>query len=137
MTDRVDAATRSKIMSRIRGKNTKPEITIRKLLFGMGYRYRLHDNKLPGTPDIVFRGKKKVIFINGCFWHGHQDPQCKHAQLPKTRPEFWLNKISKNSERDIANKKKLSLLGWEYLTVWECEIKNFETLTEKLKLFLY
>lgn len=137
MTDRVDTATRSKIMSRIRGKHTKPEITIRKLLYGMGYRYRLHDNRLPGTPDIVFRGKKKVIFINGCFWHGHQDSKCKHAQLPKTRPEFWLNKISKNRKRDMANEKELSLLGWEYLTVWECEIKNSETLTEKLKLFLY
>ena len=122
MTDVHEPEVRSYNMSRIRSKNTKPEITVRKFLYQQGFRYRLHVNNLPGTPDIVLPKYKTVIFIHGCFWHGHDN--CKYAATPKTRTDWWLSKINSNKERD--NKIKLSLkeLNWTVYEIFECELKN-------------
>ncbi|WP_234234651.1 very short patch repair endonuclease [Porphyromonas gingivalis] len=109
-------------MSRIRSKNTKPELALRKALFARGFRYRVNDKKLPGKPDIVLPKYKTVIFIHGCFWHGHED--CKYAYIPKTNTRFWIDKITSNAERDKVNAEKLTALGWNVLTVWECEIRH-------------
>lgn len=108
-------------MSQIKSKNTKPEKTIRKLLWGAGFRYRKNFSTLPGKPDIVFPGKKKLIFINGCFWHHHD---CKYFVWPKTREDFWRKKIGDTMQRDQRNYRDLMELGWEILIIWECEIKS-------------
>ena len=108
-------------MRRVRGKNTAPEMKVRSLLFAMGYRYRLHRKDLPGNPDIVFPGRKCVIFVNGCFWHGHEG--CKFFVLPKSRTEFWQAKIDRNRERDLEEQRKLAEMGWHCITVWECQLK--------------
>ena len=117
-----DKETRSYNMSCIKGKNTKPEEIVRKALFSRGFRYRKNDKKLPGTPDIVLPKYKTVIFVNGCFWHGHNG--CKYYVVPKTNTEFWLNKINKNIERDELKIKQLEQLGWKSIVVWECELKK-------------
>lgn len=121
-------------MSRIRGRDTKPEIKVRKILHRMGYRFRLYVRKLPGNPDIVLPRHKKIIFVHGCFWHGHQG--CAKSRRPATNVEFWNEKISGNINRDNGNIVKLSELGWETLVVWECETKNTDQLVEKLTAFL-
>lgn len=121
-------------MSRVKSKNTTPEMAVRHLVFGMGYRYRLHDKRLPGRPDLVFPGRRKVIFVNGCFWHGHEG--CRYARLPKTRVDFWRSKIEKNRARDRANLVLLVDSGWKVLTVWQCELKTIEALTNKLYDFI-
>ena len=123
---------RGLLMSRIKSKHTKPEVAVRRMVWNAGFRYRLHRKDLPGTPDLVFAPKQKVIFVNGCFWHGHS---CRKGKLPKTNTEFWTSKITRNSKRDAANKKKLKKLGWESLTLWECELKKPSTL-EKILSFL-
>ncbi|MFM9947096.1 MAG: very short patch repair endonuclease [Saprospiraceae bacterium] len=123
-------------MSKIKGKNTKPEMLVRKFLFSNGIRYRLHDKSLPGTPDLVFPKYGKAIFINGCFWHGHGG--CRYFIVPKTRTEWWLNKINKNKIRDIENINALKTEGWEVEIIWECELKpdkKEETLKALLKEF--
>lgn len=120
---------RSAVMSKIRGKNTKPEIILRKALFARGFRYRLHD-KLPGKPDIVLKKYKTVIFVNGCFWHGHAD--CKYATQPKSNTEFWHNKILTNQRRDQLHTLQLEADGWNVLTIWECEIMHQKDLTSLL-----
>jgi DNA mismatch endonuclease (patch repair protein) len=104
----------------------------------MGYRYGLHAKNLPGKPDLVFRTRKKIIFVHGCFWHGHQDPKCRRSRLPKTRRDFWSAKIKRNAERDVAKERALQDAGWEVLTVWECETPPFqrEALAKKLASFL-
>lgn len=112
---------RSFNMSKIKGKNTKPEVTLRKLIWSSGYRYRIHYKRLPGKPDIVFPGRKKVIFVHGCFWHRHS---CKYFKWPSTNKVFWQKKITKNVERDFSNCKKLAADGWQYFIVWECELKT-------------
>lgn len=109
-------------MSKIKGKDTKPEILVRKFLFAKGLRYKLHDKKLPGKPDLVFPKYKKILFVNGCFWHGHEN--CKYFILPKTRTEWWLNKINKNKEKDLESTKKLESQGWKVYVIWECDLKN-------------
>jgi len=109
-------------MSQIKGKDTKPELLVRKLLFAKGYRYKLHDKKLPGTPDIVLPKYRTVIFVHGCFWHGHEN--CKYFVLPETRKEWWHNKISRNKDLDVENSAKLKALGWKVLTIFECELKK-------------
>jgi DNA mismatch endonuclease (patch repair protein) len=109
-------------MSKIRSKNTKPELTLRKALFARGFRYRVNDTKLPGKPDIVLQKYKTVIFLHGCFWHRHEG--CKYAYTPKTNTKFWVDKITYNAERDKVNFQKLMALGWNVLTVWECEIRH-------------
>jgi len=109
-------------MSRIKGKNTKPEILVRKFLFANGFRYRLNDKKLPGKPDIVLPKYKTVIFVNGCFWHGHNE--CSYFVIPKTRTEWWLNKISVNKENDNKNKTLLETAGWQVIAIYECQLKK-------------
>ncbi|MHB1370499.1 MAG: very short patch repair endonuclease [Pseudomonadaceae bacterium] len=121
-------------MSRVKGKNTAPELVVRRLVFGMGYRYRLHLKNLPGRPDLAFLGRKKVIFVNGCFWHGHTG--CRYGQLPKTRLEYWQDKIERNKKRDEENIYSLETSGWQVLTIWQCELRNIEHLREKLSNFM-
>ena len=113
---------RSRNMSAIKSKNTKPEIKVRKVLHSMGYRFRLHSKDLPGSPDIVLPKYKTVIFVHGCFWHRHQN--CKYASTPKTRQEFWNKKFNENINRDKINQENLSSKGWKIIIVWECEIKD-------------
>ena len=109
-------------MSKIRSKNTKPELVLRKALFARGFRYRVNVPNLPGKPDIVLPKYKTIIFLHGCFWHRHES--CKYAYTAKTNTEFWINKITSNAERDKANFQKLTALGWNVVTVWECEIRH-------------
>ena len=125
---------RSRNMAAIKSKNTKPEIKVRQLLHSMGYRFRLHMKDLPGNPDIVLKKYKTVIYVNGCFWHRH--PNCKYASTPKTRTSFWSQKFQSNVERDNKNYIKIKNLGWKYIVVWECELKNKSDLVEKLKFAL-
>lgn len=122
MSDVHDPKARSFNMSRIKAKNTKPELLVRKFLFSKGLRFRLHDPSLPGKPDIILKKYKIVIQVNGCFWHKHEG--CRYFVIPKTRTDWWLKKINKTVQRDIENEKKLSTLGWKTLVVWECELKN-------------
>ena len=119
--DKLTKEQRHHCMSAIKGKNTKPEILVRKFLFACGFRYRLNHPRLPGHPDIVLRKYKTCIFVNGCFWHKHEG--CKYFVVPKTRTEFWLNKINRNQERDKEVKKQLAKMGWHSITIWECELK--------------
>ncbi|WP_034642348.1 very short patch repair endonuclease [Desulfovibrio inopinatus] len=134
--DVFDKEKRSKIMRNIKGKNTSIEIKLRKLIYSLGYRYRLHYASLPGKPDIVFPGRKKVIFIHGCFWHQHT--WCKRGSKPKSNLEYWLPKLKKNVERDKKKQEEIMALGWNPLIVWECELKakNREALIEKITSFL-
>lgn len=132
MVDNVSKDKRSKIMSSIRSMDTKPELAVRKILTKLGYRYRLHRKDLPGTPDIVFFGRKKVIFVNGCFWHAHKN--CKISHIPEN--EFWKKKILTNVQRDQKNLYKLKELGWSYLVLWECEIADIKKTTERIQKFL-
>lgn len=122
MSDVHTKAQRSFNMSKITGSNTKPEVKLRKALFAKGFRYSLHSKKLPGKPDIVLRKYKTVIHVNGCFWHGHEE--CKYFIIPKTRTQFWTQKINGTIERDEVNNEKLKNLGWKIITVWECELKS-------------
>lgn len=121
-------------MAAVHSKNTKPELLVRKLVFGMGYRYRLHSSKLPGKPDMVFPGKCKVIFVHGCFWHRHRG--CRYATSPKTRVEFWERKVTANVARDKRTEKELKKRGWTVLTVWQCQLKDLERLAKRLNDFL-
>lgn len=121
MADVVNAETRSRMMSGIRGKNTKPEILIRSLLHRRGFRFRLHDRKLPGKPDIVLPRYRAVILIHGCFWHGHD---CHLFKWPSSNESFWKEKISRNKEVDARSRQELTLAGWRILTVWECALKG-------------
>lgn len=122
MADVHSREVRSYNMSRIRSKNTKPEVLVRKRLFSMGFRYRLHDKKFPGKPDIILPRYKTVIFVNGCFWHGHQG--CKYFIIPKTRTEWWTSKISSTSLKDLKVTELIRLKGWQVLTIWECELRK-------------
>jgi DNA mismatch endonuclease (patch repair protein) len=121
MADVVTPEKRSSMMSGIRGKNTKPEILIRKALFARGWRYRLHDNRLPGRPDLVFPRLRAAVFVDGCYWHGHH---CHLFKMPSSHAEFWAEKIGRNRERDFEVRRKLDDLGWRYLIVWECALKG-------------
>jgi len=125
---------RSQIMSRVSGKNTKPEIAVRSLLHKLGYRFRLHRKNLPGRPDITLPKHKKVIFVHGCFWHGHA--VCSRSKRPSTNEEFWHEKLNKNIERDKKTVDALKKLGWDVLTVWTCEVKDTNELKIKLLSFL-
>ena len=122
MTDIFTKQKRSDIMSRIRAKNTKPEILVRRFLFSQGFRFRLYQKNLPGSPDIVLKKHKTVIVINGCFWHGHDN--CPIFKMPKTRVKFWASKIERNKARDISERKSLKKLGWKIITVWECQLRK-------------
>ncbi|MCS6824899.1 MAG: DNA mismatch endonuclease Vsr [Cytophagaceae bacterium] len=137
MTDVHDKITRRYNMSQIKGKDTKPEILVRKYIFSKGFRYRLHDKRLPGKPDIVLPKLKVVLFIHGCFWHGHHN--CKYFVLPKTRTEWWLKKIERNKQLDSENLLKLKSAGWKVFTIFECKLKpgsrakTLEKLVKRLK----
>jgi DNA mismatch endonuclease (patch repair protein) len=120
-------------MQSVRQKNTGPELAVRRLLHGMGYRFRLHRRDLPGTPDIVFPSRKKVIFVHGCYWHGHG---CSKGRLPKSGLAYWGPKIARNQERDATNAADLGRAGWEVLTVWQCEMQDEQSLAERLVAFL-
>ena len=121
---------RSRNMSAIKSKNTKPEIAVRKVLHSMGYRFRLHGKDLPGSPDIVLPKYKTVIFVHGCFWHRHEN--CKYATTPKTREEFWNNKFRSNVERDLEIQENIKNIEWRSVVIWECETKNIDNLKEKI-----
>lgn len=136
MADVHDKKTRSYNMSQIKSKDTKPEMIVRKFLFSKGFRYKLHDKSLPGKPDIVLPKYRTVIFVHGCFWHGHDN--CKYFVIPKTRTEKWLNKINTNKLRDIENSKKLRKMGWKVINIFECSLKKdkidktFQSLIKRL-----
>ena len=136
MADTLSPAERSERMGRVRGKDTGPEIAVRRLVHRLGYRYRLHRKDLPGTPDLVFPRLKSVIFVHGCFWHRHPDPKCALARLPKSRLGFWEPKLTANRERDLRNQAALAEAGWRILVVWECELGDKERLENKLEEFL-
>lgn len=122
MVDSLTPERRSEVMSRIRSTDTKPEMRVRRLAYALGYRYRLHRKDLPGRPDLVFPGRRKVIFVHGCFWHQHLG--CPAGRIPKSRPEFWEPKLQKNRQRDAANKRELVVAGWQVLVLWECQLKD-------------
>ena len=136
MTDTLTKEQRSARMARVRGKDTGPEMTVRRMVHHLGFRYRLHGKNLPGRPDLVFRSKKKVIFVHGCFWHRHTDSECKLARLPKSRLGFWLPKLEANRERDNRNRRLLSADGWGILVVWECELSDLRKVERRIKSFL-
>lgn len=132
--DTLTPRQRSERMALVRGKDTKPELIVRSLIHGLGYRYRLHWRELPGTPDLVFTSKRKVIFVHGCFWHRHAN--CSLARLPKSRKEFWETKLQGNVERDARNMRALKRDGWRVLLIWECELKDMSRLTKRIGRFL-
>ncbi|WP_092621100.1 very short patch repair endonuclease [Roseospirillum parvum] len=134
MADTLTPSQRSERMSRVRARDTRPELAVRRVLHRSGYRYRLQGKDLPGRPDIVFRCRKKAIFVHGCFWHRH--PGCALARMPKSRVEFWVTKLEGNRDRDLRNQAALIAMGWEFLVIWECEIGNTGAMEEKLRQFL-
>lgn len=134
MADTVSTDKRSWIMSRIKSKDTKPELAVRSLLFGMGLRFRLHKSELPGHPDVVLPKLQTVVFVHGCFWHRHKN--CRDNSNPATNSEFWQAKFKRNVDRDARNKRELRKLGWRVLTVWECELKNLAKLERRLRRLL-
>ncbi|MCR2832147.1 very short patch repair endonuclease [Xanthomonas euvesicatoria pv. eucalypti] len=134
MVDSVSPARRSEIMGRVRSRDTVPEMLVRRLTHALGYRYRLHGKDLPGKPDLVFRSRRKVIFVHGCFWHRH--PGCALARLPKSREDFWLPKLEANRQRDLKTENALQVKGWTVLTIWECELGDIDKLKNKIKEFL-
>ena len=136
MVDTLTPSARSARMAKVRGRDTGPEMIVRRLLHGMGYRYRLHSKDLPGRPDIVMRGRKKAIFVHGCFWHRHPDPSCKLARLPKSRLDFWKPKLEGNRARDLATVAALEAMGWQVMLVWECGLGDREQLGNKLRRFI-
>jgi DNA mismatch endonuclease (patch repair protein) len=123
-------------MARIGGKHTAPEMAVRRLVSALGHRYRLHGAKLPGKPDLVFAGKRKAIFVHGCFWHRHAAKTCKVARLPKTRLDFWLPKLEGNRKRDARNRRALARAGWKTLVVWECQLGNIDRMRNRIARFL-
>lgn len=131
--DNLTTDERSLQMSLVRSKGTKPEWRVRRLVHGLGFRYRLHMADLPGKPDLVFSSKRKVILVHGCFWHGHN---CKFGRMPKSNLEYWQNKIATNQARDKETLRSLGELGWKCLTVWECGLRDEYNLTERIKQFL-
>lgn len=134
--DTLTPEQRSERMSRVRGQNTKPEMLVRRLVHGMGFRYRLHRRDLPGVPDLVFPSRRKAIFVHGCFWHQHPDPRCVLARLPKSKLDFWGPKLDTNRKRDERNLTLLAGLGWIVLEIWECQTSNRQELQARIEKFL-
>lgn len=132
--DSLTPRERSEIMARVHSKNTRPELRVRQLVFALGYRYRLHDRKLRGCPDLVFRPRRKVIFVHGCFWHRHS--RCALARLPKSRLDFWIPKLEGNKLRDQRNRRALARQGWNVLTIWECQLGDPKQLRARIRRFL-
>jgi DNA mismatch endonuclease (patch repair protein) len=134
MTDIVSPEKRSAMMSSVGSKDTKPEMIVRRILHGMGYRFRVHSSTLPGTPDVVLPRHRKVVFVHGCFWHGH--PGCKNAARPASNTEFWDSKLDRNISRDAAVKRELEEQGWDVFVVWECEARDKDALAASLRDFM-
>lgn len=134
MPDTFTPEQRSRLMARVKTRDTKPELVVRKTLHRLGYRFRLHRADLPGKPDIVLPRHRKIIFVHGCFWHGH--PGCRRAARPTSNTEFWDRKLSANIERDLRNRRKLTESGWDVLVVWECEVRDVNSLSRRLQQFL-
>jgi DNA mismatch endonuclease, patch repair protein len=134
VADTISPEARSALMARIRGRDTKPEVAVRRLLFRRGWRYRLHARGLPGRPDIFFPGRQAAIFVHGCFWHGHRG--CDLATVPKTRTAFWCDKVATNQARDARAVTALHSLGWATLTIWQCEIERDPSLIPRIETFL-
>lgn len=134
MTDHVSVSKRAEMMAAVKSKDTSPEIALRKLLHAQGYRYLLHDRRLPGRPDVVFPARKKAIFINGCFWHRHAD--CRYSTTPKSEVGFWEAKFRANVARDERNIASLEQMGWSVAVVWQCELKQPEQVLARLTEFL-
>lgn len=132
--DRLDAQRRSENMRRIKSKNTKPEVLLRSLLHKAGYRFRVHRKDLPGNPDIVFPGRRKVIFVHGCFWHQHAG--CREGRLPSTRQEYWRPKLERNVQRDTVAIEQLQAQGWSVLTIWECELNDSSDFLNRIETYL-
>jgi DNA mismatch endonuclease, patch repair protein len=132
--DIMTVSERSRRMSLIRSKDTQPELEVRRLVHGMGYRYRRHDSKLPGRPDIVLKSRRKVIFVHGCFWHLHRG--CPNSRPPKSKLDYWKPKLEGNVNRDKLVRVRLRRLGWQQLIVWECELRDRERLNRKIESFL-
>lgn len=126
--------TTRKVMQANKGKDTKPEMVVRRLAHGMGYRYRLHRKDLPGKPDLVFGPRRAVVQVYGCFWHQHEG--CRHSHIPKTRREFWVPKLARNVERDRDNEAKLRAVGWRVLVLWECETRDGDAVATRIGAFL-
>lgn len=136
MIDTLTPMERSERMSLIKERDSRPEMVVRRLVHGLGYRYRLHRRDLPGRPDLVFGKRQKIIFLHGCFWHRHDDSACKLARLPKTRLDFWLSKLEANRARDVKNQERLKEMGWDYLVIWECQLRDKEQLAKRIQSFL-
>jgi DNA mismatch endonuclease (patch repair protein) len=134
MPDTLSIAERSERMRLIRSKDTKPEMLVRRIIFSMGHRYRLHSRSLPGHPDIVFSRQRKAVFVHGCFWHRHAN--CRKARLPKSKLDYWLLKLAKNRNRDKINEGRLRKLGWRILVVWECQTRHPAALRTRIDRFL-
>jgi DNA mismatch endonuclease (patch repair protein) len=134
MADKLTRAKRSENMRRIGSKGTKPELIVRRLVAALGFRYRLHRNDLPGRPDLAFLRKKKAIFVHGCFWHQHTE--CREGRMPGSRHEYWLPKLEGNVQRDLRNVNALVDMGWQTLTIWECQIKDETATRESIRKFL-
>lgn len=134
MTDKITPAERSALMAKVRSRDTKPEMMVRRMVFRMGYRYRLHRRDLPGAPDLVFGGQRKVIFVHGCFWHQH--PGCRGARAPSSRTIYWGPKLAGNVKRDQLNRRLLRRAGWSVLIVWECELRSLSKLERRISRFL-
>lgn len=136
MADRISEERRSYNMSRIKSSNTSVELTVRRLIHGMGYRYRLHGKGLPGKPDIVFRPRRKVIFVHGCFWHQHSAANCLDGRVPKSNLSYWNPKLERTKQRDANNQDLLLEMGWESLILWECELRDIPALRSRIQEFL-
>jgi DNA mismatch endonuclease (patch repair protein) len=136
MTDKLSPERRSANMSRIRSKDTKPEMVVRKLAHAMGYRYRLHRKDLPGKPDLAFGPRRKVVFVHGCFWHQHEVEHCKDGRRPKSNTAYWNAKFKRNIQRDAVHVSALQAEGWQVLTIWDCETKDLAAVTCRLAEFL-
>jgi len=136
MTDTLTPSERSARMALVRNKDTKPELKVRRLIHRMGYRYRLHRHALPGKPDLVFRGRRAVIFVHGCFWHRHPDPACKLARMPKSKADFWEPKLRSNAARDARNRDLLLSAGWRVLELWECQLSDSDQVERTITEFL-
>ena len=133
MADKVCPAERSRIMAAVKSKDTTPEMVVRRLVHGLGFRYRLHVRGMPGTPDLVFRSKQRIVNVSGCFWHMHG---CGRCRIPATRPDYWLGKLRRNRERDKRTLGQLRRAGWRVLVVWECQTRDLQALEARLRRFL-
>jgi DNA mismatch endonuclease (patch repair protein) len=136
MVDKLPPERRSENMRRIKSKGTTPEMLVRRLVHGMGFRYRLHSPELPGKPDLVFAPRGKLIFVHGCFWHIHGDPRCPDRREPQSNQDYWKPKLARNRQRDAEHVAALEAAGWSVLTVWECETRDLATLAASVRAFL-